>query len=327
MTKLSVIIPMYNVGRYVRRAAESVVSEQVGDWLEVIAVDDGSTDDTISICEKSFGNFSNFRLIKQPNTGPGGARNTGIAAATGEYIMFLDGDDFLLPNALQNILALLEKENPTVLFGRYLRWMDGEGIIPAKQADFQPAKNLTITEYILGVFPEPSWNSAWRYVCKRDFILENGLFFAPTMYCEDMKWVLELLGKLEETARKLAFLPEPFYAYNYRRTGSIMNSTSPKRILDLTTIIAEMLPKYRERPIVCRELIWQVFYYINEYCTFTKNERRLIFAGYLRVLPMFEMSGSWFYRCIGKIQWRWMFYWLSVGLFAGKILRRKIKRI
>ncbi|MCL1999350.1 MAG: glycosyltransferase family 2 protein, partial [Turicibacter sp.] len=118
MTKLSVIIPMYNVGEYVRRAAESLLIGGVEDWLEVIAVDDGSTDDTISICEESFGNFANFQLISQPNTGPGGARNTGITAATGEYIMFLDGDDFLLPNALQNILALLEKENPTVLFGR-----------------------------------------------------------------------------------------------------------------------------------------------------------------------------------------------------------------
>ncbi|MCL1998684.1 MAG: hypothetical protein FWG65_07950, partial [Turicibacter sp.] len=184
---------------------------------------------------------------------------------------------------------------------------------------------LTITEYILGVFPEPSWNSAWRYVCKRDFILENGLFFAPTMYCEDMKWVLELLGKLEETAEKLAFLPEPFYAYNYRRTGSIMNSTSPKRILDLTAIIAEMLPKYRERPIVCRELVWQVFYYINEYCTFTKNERRLIFTGYLRVLPMFGFANYFPYKMVGKITNKTLFYWLSAGMYTIKRTRQFLK--
>ncbi|MCL1998529.1 MAG: hypothetical protein FWG65_07165, partial [Turicibacter sp.] len=185
---------------------------------------------------------------------------------------------------------------------------------------------LTITEYILGVFPEPSWNSAWRYVCKRDFILENGLFFAPTMYCEDMKWVLELLGKLEETAGKLAFLPEPFYAYNYRRTGSIMNSTSPKRILDLTTIIAEMLPKYRERPIVCWELIWQVFYYINEYCTFTWTERRLIFQKYQKILPMFGLAEIRFYAIIGKISNKTLFYWLSVAMFIGNTIKRILKK-
>ena len=319
--KLSIIIPLYNVEPYVHRAAESIAA-QAFDGLEVILVDDGSTDNSSDTFIKHAPGI-NVTTIKQKNTGPGGARNTGICAASGDYIMFIDGDDFLLPSALQNILTALEKEQPDVLFGRYLRWMPDAGLLKSERHQFNPPKDPRLrTEYILSVFPEPSWNSAWRYICRRDFILQQELFFEPTMYCEDMKWVLELLYAVEMTEKKLSFLPEPFYAYNYRRPGSIMNGTSPKRLIDLTAIIAEALEKYQDRPEICKELIWQVFYYINEYCTFGKVDRKEIYRGYKKVLPLFGLSRVVRYKLTSWCQNPVLFYGLSIGLFIGKYARR-----
>ena len=319
--KLSVIVTLYNVEPYVIRTTRSIIS-QAFKGLEVILVDDGSTDCSLDVCVNHLSGVDVIP-IRQKNTGPGGARNTGIRAASGEYVMFIDGDDFILPETFQNILAVLEDEQPDVLFGRYMRWLPDTGLMAIPNPRLSVPREVSLSiEYLLGVFPELSWNSAWRYICKREFILQHEIFFDPSMYCEDMKWVLELLDALEKNVGKLSFLLEPFYAYNYKRPNSIMNGTSPKRLIDLTTIISEALERYRDRPVICRELVWQSFYYINEYCTFPKSDRKEIYKGYQKVLPLFGLSRSNLYRIAGKCQNPVLFYMMSVGMFVVKHLRR-----
>jgi len=109
--KVSVIIPLYNKAPYVRRALDSISAQTFADF-EAIVVDDGSTDDSAAIAE----NYSDarFRLIRQPNAGPGAARNTGIAQARGELIAFLDADDEWLPHYLYESVRLLESFWPEV---------------------------------------------------------------------------------------------------------------------------------------------------------------------------------------------------------------------
>lgn len=318
--KLSIIIPLYNVEMHIANAAKSI-KEQSFKGLEIVLVDDGSTDNSLDAFVSSLHGLD-VTPIKQENTGPGGARNAGILAATGEYIIFVDADDFLLPEALQNILQVLGSDKPDVLFGRYLRYMPSTGLITAEPHNYAPPIEPKLrTEYIIGVFPEPSWNSVWRYVCKRDFILRHELFFAPSMYCEDLKWVLELLDAVEKDTAKLLFLEMPFYAYNYKRPGSIMNSTSPKLVVDLVTIIKDALPRYKDRPLICKELVWQTFYYINEYCTFEKQHRPMIFDTYRGVLPMYHLAQSPFYSMVSAFRNRLVFHCLSVALRAVQVIR------
>jgi len=328
--KISVIIPVYNIAEYLPRCIESILS-QADQEIEVILINDGSTDESATLCDSLVQEdfLKRIRVIHQKNTGPGGARNTGIKAAIGEYIMFVDGDDFILPGTLKNITHALERDKPDVLFGRYLRWVQNRGFIKCKKngkenfdLKFSPPNDPKLrTEYIIGIFPETSWNSAWRYICKRDLLLRHQLYFNPIMYCEDLKWVLELLDALEGESAKVSFLQEPFYAYNYKRPDSIMNSTSPKRVIDLTAIIAEALPRYKTRPIICKELVWQVFYYINEYCRFDERDRIQIFNGYKKVLPLFRLSGSLLYRLVGKCRYQALFYGLSAVLSGIKYVR------
>lgn len=275
-TEISVVIPLHNVEAHIAKAAESLAA-QAFDGLEAVLVDDGSSDGSLEAMRRLLGggiagtngvngtNGIKIITVSQSNKGPGGARNAGILAAAGEYVMFLDADDFLLPGALRDIRDAL-RNRPDVLFGGYRRYIEGIGLMKEKQPGApKKARAGGLTERMVADPSESSWNSAWRYVCRRGFLIENGLFFAESLYCEDMKWALELLLALERAGGDFAALAAPFYAYNYRRPGSIMNSRNPKRLIDLAQIVKEALPQYAGRPAVRRELVWQAFYYINEY--------------------------------------------------------------
>lgn len=126
---VSIIMPCYNAGKYIREAIESVVNQTYQDW-ELIIINDGSTDNSqqvvkeyihSAICNSRNGDQSSIRLINQPNSGACRARNNGIEHANGEYIKFLDADDILLPNALQDQVEQIAKLGPKQIpFGDYI---------------------------------------------------------------------------------------------------------------------------------------------------------------------------------------------------------------
>ena len=315
MKKLSVIIPLFNVEKYISLATESIVS-QAFNGLEIVAVDDGSTDNSYEVCLKGLAGLDVIG-IKQQNTGPGGARNTALKIATGEYILFLDGDDFLLPGAFENILNNLDKHKPDVLFGRYLKWMQGRGFLRSKIYDcYLPSDPKRRTEYILGELPELSWN-IWRYVCRRDIIIDNSIFFHESAYCQDMPWVLELL----ETAETITYMPEPFYVYNYRRRNSITNTFSPKRFIDRNDLIAEMLDKYKNRPKLCYAIVHQAFLYINEYHLLNRQDKKAVYDSYKGILPQFKLSDSIIHKLAAGCKNKILFNCLSAALRIVKAVR------
>ena len=319
MKKLSIIIPLFNVEKFVCRVAESIRS-QVFDGLEVILVDDGSSDNSLEAAKAQLTGVD-VKSIKQENTGPGGARNTGINEAAGEYLYFIDADDFLLPNALSNILKELEAHSPDVLLTRYVGWMPQKGFLPEKSYNFNPpATRKERTEYILGALPEPAWN-VWRYVCRRSLVLDNKLFFKPSVYAQDVPWVLSLL----ESADTLAFLQEPIYAYYYRRPNSIVNTLGVKRLKDLNGLVGDLLKQYKDRPQLCGLLVQQPVLYINEYCALKRTERKKMRESYSRIFPLFRHSGRLFHRIIAKVYNRFFLYFFSVALFITKRINRKVK--
>jgi len=316
MKKLSVIIPMYNVSNFVARAAKSIASQWHED-VEVVVIDDGSTDDSFDVCISLLSSVDAI-VIKQKNAGLSAARNAGINAATGEYLLFLDADDFLLPDAFNNILAMLEQDKPDVLFGTYLFWRPKTGFSPAKVFAFNPPSDAKKrTDYILGSLPQSSWN-AWRYICRRSFIVEHGLFFEEGLLCEDVPWTLAML----ESTETIAFLEKPFYAYYHRRPKSIMASMNPQRLIDLNSSVGNLLKQYKDRPVIYDQLIWQSFLYICEYCLFKRKNRMRILESYRRVLPQYKYSSYWLHRVGAKCAYPALFYGLSVLLYITRWVRR-----
>jgi glycosyltransferase involved in cell wall biosynthesis len=142
--RFSVVMPVYNRGKYVRRAIDSALSQTFTDY-ELIAVDDGSTDDSLEILN-SYG--SRIRVVRQANQGPEVARNTGVALAQGEYIAFLDSDDIFFPFALETYDQVIQAfDSPPLVVSTELYYRDGQDI-PREVLEPQPVEVLVFTDYL-----------------------------------------------------------------------------------------------------------------------------------------------------------------------------------
>jgi len=321
MKKLSIVVPMYNVAEYVINAAKSI-DEQAHNLLEVVAVDDGSTDNSLGVFLENLTNVD-VVVVRQANLGLSAARNAGILAASGTYILFLDADDFLLPASVENILKIISIDTPDLIYGRMKLWTPNLGVRNIKQYEYKlPECRMDRIEYILGSLPDSSWNAV-RCICKRNFLQENELFFIEGILCEDVPWTLAVL----DTANVMCFLEEPFYAYFNRRPGSITNCLSSKKIIDLNKIVLGKLQQYANRPRICTLLIWQSFIYISEYCLFSKQDRRRIYKSYKNVMPYYRKSMVFMHRFMGLIFGRLLLYFVSTWMFAVRRIYRIFAKI
>ncbi|MCC4464824.1 glycosyltransferase [Limosilactobacillus reuteri] len=121
--KISVIIPVYNDEKYLEQCVESVLTQSYHN-LEVILVDDGSTDATPAICEEFRRQDDRIRVIYKQNEGVGASRNTGLAMATGDYILFIDHDDWLLEDHIQKLYDLLKNNQADIAIGNFSGFLE-----------------------------------------------------------------------------------------------------------------------------------------------------------------------------------------------------------
>ena len=128
MVETSVIIPAYNVSAYLEKCVSSVLEQTRGDF-EVIVVNDGSTDSTPQICEQLRGKDRRVRVIHKPNGGVSSARNIGIQAATGEYVFFLDGDDWIPEYCLSDLHTLRERTHADIVMGNFCHFDDSKNTL------------------------------------------------------------------------------------------------------------------------------------------------------------------------------------------------------
>lgn len=122
--KVSVIIPVYQAEQYLAETLESILGQSYEDF-EVIIMDDGSRDRSCEIYGAYAQKDARVRIVKQENAGPSAARNNGIANACGEYIVFLDSDDVMNPDALQAMVCAMEEEQTELVIGMYALWCNG----------------------------------------------------------------------------------------------------------------------------------------------------------------------------------------------------------
>ena len=120
VTKVSVIVPIYNVEKYLLRCIDSLIAQSLKD-IEVILVDDGSPDQCPQLCDEYAEQYKNIKVIHQKNAGLGMARNAGLKIAKGEYIAFVDSDDYLDTDALEKLYQTAKKESADTVLGAYCR--------------------------------------------------------------------------------------------------------------------------------------------------------------------------------------------------------------
>lgn len=238
--KITFIIPIYNTEKYLQRCVDSIL-EQTYNNIEIILVNDGSTDNSKQICEHYQQLDSRIKLINKPNGGLSDARNKGLDHSTGEYIIFIDSDDFWvdkyqlekLLNAVSNIhLYDFVGFNCSYYYAsknKYKKWREF-----SKKNVNSNDKDEIIQELVKsGVFPM----SACLKIINRNFLISNNIRFEKGLFSEDTPWFLEVLEK----ANKIHFINLYIYAYRQNVQGSITNSFSEKKYNDLLYIIKKSI--------------------------------------------------------------------------------------
>jgi len=230
--KVSVVIPCYNSEKYLRKAVDSVLQQSL-ESFEIILVDDGSSDKTSSLLQQYKMADMRVEVITHPkNLGLGAARNSGIEHATGEYLFFLDSDDYIHPNTFEVLYEKAQAENLDILQGRFLlHQKEKTETYPADLVPFSQA--ISGTEYYNhGVFIEPK---ACGKLWKTEFIKENQLKFS-TGYYEDMAMVFEAFARARRVNNSLF----PGYHYVQRKDSITGQKVTTQHVLDYKKVLENM---------------------------------------------------------------------------------------
>ena len=240
--KVSVIIPVYNAEQYLEQCMESVVQQTLSE-IEIICVNDGSTDRSPEILEAYRNRDSRIRVYTQPNTGVGSARNRGLDQAAGEYIVFLDSDDFFEPDALEKLYGKITEDSADVcVFG--MKYMSEEYEEPI-QYDVFPVKRRIPEKmpFSMEDMPETilnfAFNLIWNKMYRREFLNVHQLRFPDIKRGEDLCFVHLALC----LAGRITVLREPLIHYRFFRQGSLTSTVheNPEDIIDSWFITADSL--------------------------------------------------------------------------------------
>lgn len=223
--KISCIIPVYKVEAYLRQCVESLTHQTYRD-IEIILVDDGSPDGSPQLCDTLASEGSRIKVIHKENGGLSDARNTGLLAATGEYVVFVDGDDFWLDNnAMQQLVDVVKPELDFIGYNcsyyypdseTYSAWVAYDEVLE-KPTDKNTAMRTLVKS---GTFPM----SACLKLMKRSFLMDNKLFFKKGQIAEDIPWFINMLN----VTNKCCFVNQYVYAYRQNVVGSISNTRGRK---------------------------------------------------------------------------------------------------
>ncbi|MEG0751011.1 MAG: glycosyltransferase [Oscillospiraceae bacterium] len=271
-------MPVYKVERYIDRCVQSVV-EQGADDFEMILVDDGSPDSCWKMCDAWTERDGRISVIHKENKGLSDARNCGVEAAVGEYCLFLDSDDSLLPKALCKIIEQLRAYRPDVLIGTFSAVEES-----CDKTLFERDSNLdsnringcdtdTVVTELRRKMVSPT---AWRYVVRRGLLAENNLKFEVGLISEDAMWTPRMIT----AAKSYCLMDFVFYRYNIR-ANSIMMTKNFKRYTDIFYICESQFDYFSDRSdaqklYVYNYLCMLLNNVLQDYREFSVSEREIV---------------------------------------------------
>lgn len=223
--QLSIVVPIYNVAPYLRKCVDSLLAQDIFNY-EIILVDDGSPDECPLICDEYAEKYDNIRVIHQVNAGLSAARNAGVAKAQGEYIWFVDSDDYVEPNVLGVLIEQIERDNLDVLRFRYQNVKEsGEAFVPHEgmKTDFNDYSPIPVDG--ITFLNERMWIQcyAWQFVVKKEIVEQE--LFTKGIYFEDTDWTPRMLLRAKRVAST------NLVAYNYLwRDGSITLTNNKEKL-------------------------------------------------------------------------------------------------
>ncbi len=317
--KVSIIVPIYNVEQYLHKCVDSLFAQDLpSSECEIILVDDGSPDNCPQICDEYAAAHKNIRVIHQKNAGLSAARNSGFKIAQGEYICFLDSDDYWIPNVLGTILDQIENQHLDVLRYNYKNVRENGSV-------FEPFKNVKpyfdySSEVVDG---ETFLNERLGYACyacqfliKRELL--EGCVFTPGIYFEDTDWTPRMLLKAKRVAST------ELIVYNYLwREGSITLPTSPEKKQKILDDRMKLLRGFQEQSKLVKDDRWfkwhtasLVVTILSTIASFPRTKR----DAYIREIQSLNVFPLTTYRAVGNNKYKIRLANISPSLYC-KIIR------
>lgn len=221
MTKLSIVIAMYNIEEYIASCLQSCLNQEGVSPIdyEVIVVNDGATDNSLQVAEATLKGVSNARIVTRRNGGLSEARNTGLLESNGDYVWFVDGDDMIDKNAISNLLKYISQSKADIYLCNCSTY-DGERILKSSHfpSDYSGMSGRQIHNEFRQILPMMAWLS----ICRRDFLIQNQLKFYPRILHEDLEFSI----RAHHLAQSIVCVEEALYLYRVGRIGSIMQQNS-----------------------------------------------------------------------------------------------------
>ena len=226
--KYSVIIPVYNVEKYINRCVKSILSQRYND-LEIILIDNGSTDRSGSICDIYANEYANISVYHIENHGVGSARNFGLSKARGEFIYFVDSDDYLVGNLFAEFEDKLVPDLDLLVFS-YYNSFEQELTERNRTKKCLPYSGLYDKNDFIKIFTDLFLSdmlyTVWNKIYRREFLLENNLSFEQYELGEDVLFNLNVYRNVN----KVYLSQDSYYVYVIGRKGSAMSGYNPKRL-------------------------------------------------------------------------------------------------
>lgn len=224
MDKISIIVPIYNTQNYLQKCLDSLVNQTYKN-IEIILVDDGSTDDSYKICESYKGKYENIVIIHKENGGASDARNEGLRNAKGDYIHFIDSDDFLIKdNLYSDVLKIIDTYKPNIIFSLY-KGYDKNNYSEIESQPLYNSNGFYEGNVLLDVLKNGYIMTLTCPVNKlfnRRFLLDNNLFFTVGLDHEEDEWLPRVIA----CAKNCYFFNEYIYGVRCFREGALSQTKS-----------------------------------------------------------------------------------------------------
>lgn len=273
MISISIIVPIYNVEKYIERCLQSIANQTYNGKIECLLINDATPDESIKVTKCFLSKYSGnilFKIIShEENKGLSEARNTGIRHAMYDYLYFLDSDDELSPNCIENLAVIMENHKVDFCMGHWINPLRPEKVRLNKFSGL-----IIGNKEICEAFFREKWDiMAWDKLISKEFLLSQDLFFVSGIYYEDAIWAC----RLALCAQKMYVWIMPGYLY-HSNPGSITHSISEKHIHDLLFVIQEHIRLSKELSIpnyfyaYVRSLCFSLLYKLYER-NFSKDYR------------------------------------------------------
>ena len=277
---VSVIVPIYKIPEYLSCCIDSILAQTYPDF-ELILVDDGSPDDCGRICDDYAKRDNRIKVVHKVNGGLTSARNAGLEVAKGEWIMHVDGDDWIEPDMIESLIEAAQITGADMVIGDFVKYGPSAGYnkLPTWSSD----KKKSMTNYIAYVM-----TTIWGSIAKRSLYADHSLKSPDGIsYCEDF----HLIVRLCHFANKIVNVHRPFYHYRYRPT-SIMSNMNGKTEADEQWVYQDTIRFFKEQGVYedyRKVMSWRVL----------KSAQELLLdpAGHKRFMELFNDGREFIFSC------------------------------